>query len=118
MEAGPQVIVVNANSGQYFMLDRTIWQHFHQDAVNEDVWQFGYEFLLPKAGEQFSDNTTEPTRQKVVGEGVTVMKLIARFISQDLNSGAMIARRDTGQAVTVFDKRRYKKLCDQYRDSS
>lgn len=114
MEAGPQVIVVNADSGHYFIVNASIWQRFHNDAFDPTEWRQGCEFLLPKAGERFSDNSAEPTVKKTMGDDVTSEELIARFISQELNSGAMIAKRDAEQGIAVLDKRRYKKLCEHY----
>ncbi len=114
MEAGPQVIIVNADSGQYFMLNVTVWQGFHQASIDSDAWQQGLNFILPKPGEQFSDNSVEPSIQKTMGDDVAAKELIARFIDLDRNSGAMIAKRDLGGELSIIDKRRYKKLRDQY----
>lgn len=111
MEAGEQTIVVNQDTGQYFFVVEAVWQNFHKEMLDKGDWVDGNSFVLPAQGETFTDNSSDPSRQLVVGQDIKPNELIAKFVDLERNSGAMIAVRELdAESPRVIDKRRYKKL--------
>ncbi|MDF1761093.1 MAG: hypothetical protein P1U40_11210 [Coxiellaceae bacterium] len=113
MEAGSETIIVNADSGEYFFVDKNAWDKFHRETLDVADWKGGHAFTLPAPGETYRDNMANPPADYVVGKQIMPEELLARFIDPEKNLGAMIAIRNNEEsALKIFDKRRYKRLVD------